>query len=192
MRITEEEKNRLEKFIQRKERKKYLYETKDQREKRRYRENYEKYDRGDNCEKCDFGNIYANDPQRYVKNIKGEWEKTNNIFKTHNKHWWENHDKKHTRHTQKETCVLYENKNILILNATIEYHHAETHDIYETDKTDNYILMRLPEYKMRFEVRKMNNFDNLPDEIYFEDEPHTTEELLKAILIKGINIYEVK
>lgn len=191
MRITEEEKQRLEKFRQRAERRKYLYEEKDRREIRKYNERYEKYNRDGGCVKAAMGATHNDAPHRYVKNEKGEWETENIIFKYHNKHKWEDRDEKHTKHKRNETCILYEDGRVMVVNATVETHHRELYDKYEPDKESNRIFITLPKYKMNFEVRKMRTFDRLPEKIIMDDEEFDREELLQAILQTGKSVYEI-
>lgn len=187
MRISEKQRKSVELHTKRERAKKYLHENKNQRETRKWREYCKK-----NKIECGVINaIRETALHRYVKNGE-KWETENTIFKIHNKHKWEDRDYKHTKSTRKETCVLYENGKIIIVNATIENHHAELYDKYSVDREENRIFMKLPEYKMSFEVEKMRDFDRISQVIEMEGEKITKEDLLRAILQKAVNIYEVK
>lgn len=193
MKISREEKEKIVRSMKNEKAMKYIHETKDQREKRKYREYCKNYNRHNIVKIVNgmTGAIHKNQPYIYEKNGDG-WEKTNIIFKKNYKHKWEEKDRNHKKFERKELCILYEDGMIKVLNAVIEQHEIETYDREETDKYEKYTMMRLPKYKMRFEVEKVRNFENISQVIEMEGEKITKEDLLQAILQKAINIYEVK
>lgn len=193
MKISREEKEKIVRCMKNEKAMKYIHETKDQREKRKCREYCENYNRHNIVKIVNgmTGAIHKNQPYFYEKN-GDEWEKVNIIFRKNLKHKWEEKDRKHKKYERNELCILYEDGMIKVLNAVIEQHEIETYDREEADKHEEFTMMRLPKYKMRFEVEKMRNFDNLSQVIEMEGEEITKEDLLQAILQKSINIYEVK
>lgn len=193
MKISQEEKQKIEKHMKSEKAMKYIHETKDQREKRKYREYVENYNRHNIVKIVNgmTGAIHKNQPYIYQKKEEG-WDKNNIVFKKYFKQYWQNHDRKSVKFEKKEICILYENGMAKVLNAIIEHHERDSYDREETDKHEEYTMMRLPKLKMRFEVEKMRKFDKISQVIEMEGEEITKEDLLQAILQKAINIYEVK
>ena len=130
-------------------------------------------------------------PYFYVKNGE-KWEMENIIFRKFFRHKWETSDHDHKRYDRKEICFLFHRDRIVIVNAITEKHEIKFYREGGKIEEEKYTIIRIPKYKMKFEVQKMYNFSDIPEKIWYKGSQIFRDSLFKTILQKSVNIYEVK
>lgn len=168
--ITPEEKAKIEKHLNTMKNKKYLHENRDAREMRKAREY---------VQKCN------------IKSDKTIWngvknKNTKRIYSIRKPRQYEKCETEKQKYD--EVCVLYENGKIAVVYAEITKMKIKPIDGIMQEK----IMMYLPKYQMRFEVKKMKKLAELAEKITHEKEIYTQDEIARIMLKTGKSVYIVK